>query len=371
MSTVVVAGALANKAGNGGAAWVRLSYLIGFRRLGLDVAFVEQIDRTCYTNQAGDYFDETLERFDLARVSLLVDGDGLVIRGADDIDPVSLADDADLLVNVGGNLRAGELLRRFRRKAFVDLDPGFTQVWASNGLEIGLAGHDVYFTIGENIGGDSLLPTMGIDWQTTRPPVVLEEWPVAEAGATRFTTVGSWRGPYGSLSWKGKTLGPKAHEFRKFLELPQLTGESFELALEIEAADQADLELLEAYGWRIVDPGLVAATPDAFRTYVQGSGGEFSVAQGIYVETQGGWFSDRSARYLASGKPALVQDTGSSLLRTGEGMLTFRTVGEAVAGIQAIASNRDRHARAARTLAETLFDSDEVLGRLLHQSGVY
>jgi len=370
MSTIVVAGALANKAGNGGAAWVRLSYLMGFRKLGFDVAFVEQIDRARYTDQAGDYFDETLERFGLDRVSLLVDGEGVVIRGPGDIDPISLAGDAELLVNVGGNLRVRELLRRFRRKAFVDLDPGFTQLWASNGLEIGLAGHDVYFTIGENIARESPLPTLGIDWLVTRPPVVLDEWPVAAADSTRFTTVGSWRGPYGPLSWSGKTLGQKAHEFRKFLELPGRTGESFELALGIDAADRADRDVLEAHGWLIVDPRRLVVTPDAFRMYVQGSGCEFSVAQGIYVETQGGWVSDRTARYLASGKPALVQDTGSSLQRRGEGLLTFRTIEEAVAGVREIVGNRDRHARAARTLAESLFDSDLVLGRLLVESGI-
>jgi hypothetical protein len=243
-------------------------------------------------------------------------------------------------------------------------------LWASNGLEIGLEGHDLYFTIGENIGRACPLPTSGVDWQTTRPPVVLDEWPVAAPGSPRFTTIANWRGPYGPLSWNGKTLGPKAHEFRRFLELPERTGESFELALEIDLADRADRDLFEARGWVIVESRRVAPTPGAFRTYVQESGAEFSVAQGIYVETQCGWLSDRTVRYLASGKPVLVQDTGSSAHRLSEGLLAFRTLGEAIDGVREIVANRDRHARAARRLAEDLFDSDEVLGRLLDQSGV-
>src|SRR5438132_6361065 len=130
----------------------------------------------------------------------------------------------------------------------------------------------------------------------------------------------------------------------------------FEIALEIDPEDSADLELLRGGGWSIVDPRRVAADPESFRAYVQGSGAEFSVAQGIYVETKSGWFSDRSVRYLASGRPVLVQDTGfSKNLPVGEGLIAFGSLEEAVAGAQAIAGDYGRHARAARAVAEEPF----------------
>jgi hypothetical protein len=203
-------------------------------------------------------------------------------------------------------------------------------------------------------------------------PVVLDEWPVCGSEARdRFTTVGSWRGPYGAIEHQGTRFGLKAHEFRKVLDFPRRVDQQVELALEIDDADERDLASLRGNGWRVVDPRRVAADPWSFRRYVQQSGAEFSVAQGIYVDTSTGWFSDRSTRYLASGKPVLVQDTGFSRnFPVGEGLLTFRTLEDAVAGVAQIITDYPRHCRAARDLAEAYFDSDKVLGRLLEQVGV-
>jgi len=173
------------------------------------------------------------------------------------------------------------------------------------------------------------------------------------------------------VTWRGHTFGLKLHEFRKFIDLPAQSGATFELALDIHPADEGDAGLLREHGWHLVDPTKVASTPTAFREYVQGSGAEFSVAQGIYVETGSGWFSDRTTRYLASGKPALVQDTGfSHNLPTGEGLLSFRTVEEAVEGAERIAADYEAHSEAARAIAEECFDSDRVLGRLLEEIGL-
>jgi hypothetical protein len=360
VTTVLVAGALANKPGYGGEAWVRLSYVLGFRRLGLETFFVEEIEPP--SEDAVAFFAGVIECFDLTGSAALVGRDGEPVLG----EP---PDGADLLVNVSGNLRCERLLRRARRRAYVDIDPGFTQFWQAQG-ELSLDGHDVYLTIGENIGQpDCPIPTNGLDWVPTRPPVVLDEWPAAPKGSQgRYTTVASWRA-YGAVEADGSSYGLKVHEFRKFVELPARAPGTFEVALDIHPAEERDLALLRGHGWQLVDPREVAGDPFAFRTYVQGSDAEFSVAQGIYVETASGWFSDRTVRYLASGKPVLVQDTGfTQTLPTGEGLLAFRTLEDAAEGARQIAADYERHSRSARRVAEEEFDSDRVLTRLLEDA---
>ncbi len=345
MISVAVAGALAGKRGNGGEAWVRLSYALGLRRLGCDVRLVEEAPNA--TPRDVEYARGVAGRF------------GLEYELAGETQ-----EDGDLLVNISGNVRSADVRRRFRRTAFVDIDPGFTQLWHARGIEQ-IPTHDVYFTIGANIGHPACpITTGGIDWRPTRPPVVLGEWPVAEGGFDRFTTVATWRSPYGPV----EPYGLKHHQWRRFLRLPGLSGLPFEAALRIDPADAADRTALLAEGWRLVDPCTVA-DPDSFRTYVGTSGAEFSVAQGIYVETRSGWFSDRSVRYLASGRPVLVQDTGfARTLPAGEGLVAFRRPAEAVEGARAIAGDYERHATAARAVAEQYFDSDTVLAKLLEDA---
>jgi hypothetical protein len=201
---------------------------------------------------------------------------------------------------------------------------------------------------------------------------VLEHWPaVPTLELERFTTIASWRGTYGPVEYEGKTFGLKVHEFRKFLELPQRAPGRFEVALDIHPDDAADRERLLQHGWVLTDPVEASGDPERFRSYIQASGAEFSVAQGIYVATNSGWFSDRTVRYLASGKPVLVQDTGfSRTLPASEGLVAFRTLDEAAAGATMIITDYERHARAARTIAEEFFDSDKVLGNLVEQLGI-
>ena len=252
---------------------------------------------------------------------------------------------------------------------YFDDDPGFTQFWHDAGSAgPRLDGHDFYFTVGANVGTPGCpIPTGGIRWRPTQPLVVLDQWPVSREGSPdRFTTVASWRGAYGPVEYRGQKYGLKVHEFRRFVELPRRVAQTFEIALDIHPDERADLDLLARNGWRLADPREVAADPDAYRRYVQTSGGEFSAAQGVYVQTGSGWFSDRTACYLASGKPALVQDTGFGRgLPVGEGLVPFRTPDEAAAGAARIAADYAAHARAARALAEEYFDSDKVLARLL------
>jgi hypothetical protein len=369
MPTAIVSGALANKPGNGGSAWTRLSLVRGLGRLGFDTFFVEQLGQANAEGLA--YFDFVVTEFGLAdRASLLV-GDGTFGMTLDELRAAS--EDAALLLNIGGHLNVDALKRPARVKVFLDDDPGFTQFWAAQGDATRLEGHDVYFTFGQNIGEPLCpIPTAGIEWRKTVPPVVLADWPVAgDSERDILTTVGSWRGPYGPIERGGRRYGLKVHEFRKVIGLPERAPQTFELALDIHPDETADLDLLERHGWRLVDPRQVAADPDSFRRYVQRSGGEFSAAQGVYVDTESGWISDRTIRYLASGKPALVQETGFSRhIPSGEGLLSYRTLEEAVAGAEAIAADYDRHARAARRLAREHFDSDKVLTRLLADAGV-
>jgi hypothetical protein len=169
----------------------------------------------------------------------------------------------------------------------------------------------------------------------------------------------------------GRTFGLKVHEFRKFIELPGLIPADCELAFSIDPADERDRLALVQNGWELEDPRLVAGSPEDFRQYVQRSGAEFSVAQGIYVDTVSGWFSDRSVRYLASGKPVLIQETGlGKWLPVGKGIVTFRTMGDAIEGAASIVDRYAEHCAAARTIAEKHFDSDVVLGRFLNEVGI-
>jgi hypothetical protein len=364
---IIVSGAIANKAHQGGEAWVRLNWALGLRKLGFEVLFVEQLQPGAPAG-ALDFFRDTMERAGLGESAILL-GPDATVYGASPARMLSFAADADALINISGHLAFEPVMERVRRRVYVDIDPGFTQIWYSQGASgLGIEKHDLHFTIGENIGTDCCpIPGCGIVWRKTRPPVVLDAWPAAEApGFNRFTTIANWRGSYGPVEFQGRTLGLKAHEFRKFIDLPKRTSLPFEIALGIHPADHADRTALGAAGWQITDPVSAAATPEAFHEYVRTSGAEFSVAQGVYVHTCSGWFSDRTAVYLASGRPALVQDTGFSRnIPTGKGLIAFSTLQEAIAGAGEITRDYARHSRAARALAEEYLDSDKVLSRFL------
>lgn len=380
MSTIVVSGALANKPANGGATWTRLSWALGLKRLGHQVFFVEQISpevcahagaRTDFERSNNvAYFRTVMDRFGLGDASALVLEGGNRTVGLTWDELCYVASHADLLVNISGHLVIKSLKDRVRRRIFIDLDPGYTQFWHEQNLASDrLRDHHLYFTVGENIGtSECTIPAAGIEWQPVRQPVVLEEWPLTRAPLhpMRYTTIASWRGPFGRVTHGQQVFGVKAHEFRKFRTLPSLSPHWFEIALDAHPADGGDVEQLRQNGWAIVDAPVVAGDPLAFRGYVQHSAAEFSVAQGIYVDTQSGWFSDRSVRYLASGKPVLVQDTGFSRnYPVGRGLIAFSTLEEAARGADLIAAEYEEHSRAARALAETYFDSDRVLTSLL------
>lgn len=371
MSTVIVSGAVANKHRHGGSAWVRLSWAEALARLGFDVLFVEQLDPAVPAQAGAAAFRKAIAAVGLDRASSLLAADGHALAGLSREELLDRATGAELLVNISGHLRDPLLRGRARRSVFIDLDPGYTQIWHAEGHAAGLEGHDLYFTVGANIGTARCeLPSRGIAWRAIRQPVVLERWPVVDAGFSRFTTVGSWRGAFGPVAWAGRTYGVKAHEFRRFRDVPRRAGLPFELVLDIDPADGADADALRAGGFVLRDAGATAGTA-AFAAYVRGSGAEFSAAQGVYVHARTGWCSDRTVRYLASGRPALVQDTGlGDTLPVGEGLLTFVTPDEAVARAHDVVADHARQCQAARALAEAWFAPAPALAPLLEAAGV-
>jgi hypothetical protein len=261
-----------------------------------------------------------------------------------------------------------ELLGAARRTVFMDIDPGFGQLWKELGLHDPFAGYDDYVTVGARIGEPGCsVPTCGHRWIPIRPPVVLDHWaPAPTPRSAPFTTVATWRGDFGPIDFRGRRLGLRAHEFRKFVELPLRTGATFEVAMDIHPDERPDLALLESNRWRLTDPKVVAAYPWDYGSFIRRSRAELMVAKNLYVETGAGWFSDRSACYLASGKPVLAQDTGlRGLLPSGDGLLVFRTLDEAADAVESVLTDPDRHREAAREIAVSYFDSDRVLPGLL------
>jgi hypothetical protein len=367
----LLAGAIANKPRNGGEAWVRLNWLLGLRRLGWEVFFVERV-----ADRHGDggvaHLEAAMEAYGLGERWAVLGPRGESVAGRPREEVEALAADADVLFNHSGHLGPVPLRDAPRMRVYVDLDPAYTQVWHDDpDIAFSVAGHDRHVTVGLGVGRDECpLPTADVEWIPTPPPVVLEEWPPApDLGGEpfRFTTVSTWRGPYGRLPVAGRLAGGKHHEFRRLLPLASRVRDAeFELALDIQPGDAADLEALRGAGWNLVEPREVASTPAAFAAYIRGSDAEFSVAQGAYVASRCGWFSDRTAAYLASGRPAVVQDTGvGDALPVGEGLLTFADLEGAEDVVRQLLADPAGHAEAARELARTHLDSDLVLGRLL------
>jgi hypothetical protein len=371
--TVILAGSIAQRPERAGHTWVFLQYLLGLRRLGWQVLFVDWLDEAMCggpvaQSRHANYLRSVMERFGLDdSFSLLDRGNGQAVGGLPRHELLRQAQRSAFLLNVMGYLDDEEILATAPRRVFLDIDPGFPQMWRELGLADLFTGHDDFVTVGERVGREHCsIPTSGLDWITTRPPVVLEHWPRREGQGSTFTSVVTWRGAFDPVEYGGKTYGLRVHEFRKFVELPRRSRRPFELALDIHADDDRDRALLEENGWRLVDPVVAAGDPDRYQAYVAGSFGELMVAKGMYVETRSGWFSDRSACYLATGRPVLAQDTDlGSLYPIGEGLLTFRTLNDAVTAVEAIAGDYELHASAARAIAEEHFDSDRVLADLL------
>jgi hypothetical protein len=382
MNSIVIAGALAQKPGRGGHTWVFLQYLLGFRKLGWDVLFLDRLDPAMDAECAGDlrrlersrpvrYVRDVLTRYGFdGSYALLCDGGSQTI-GLTRTEILERVSASAGLINIMGFLTDRAILAAAPTRVFLDIDPGFGQMWHALGLHDVFAGHDAFVTIAERLGQpDCAIPTCGVRWITTRQPIVLDEWPIAPAadGEAPITSVATWRGAYGPIEYDATTYGLRAHQFRKFAALPDRARGRFEVALDIGAADAKDVDLLRGHGWSLVDPCLVAGDPWRYRDYIRNSAAELMIAKGMYVQSRSGWFSDRSICYLASGRPVLAQDTGfTESLPTGEGLLAFSTLDEAVEAADAIAADPVRHGQAARRIAEAAFDSSRVLTTLVRR----
>jgi len=368
---------VANFPDGGGHFWVYMQYAQGLRRLGCDVYWLEQFRPPASGDSAQEAallspFLERMKRFGLEGKTLLYAKAGNDFRfvGCEWPDVERVLKRADLLLNFHYAIDP-RLLGCARRTALVDIDPGLLQFWISTG-QLNVPAHDCYLTTGETVGTPSArFSDCGLQWHRIRPPVCLDLWPFTyDPHAEAFTTVSSWS----TTDWlkvteNGKTVlreNTKRVAFLQFESLPRHTSQPLELALYTDARDAQDLACLTRSGWRVRHSRDVAGSPEAYRSYVQRSRGEFSCAKASCMDFQNAWVSDRTVCYLASGKPVVVQDTGpSSCLVNGEGMFRFSSVDEAARALDAINSDYGRHCRAARDLAETQFDAKRILEGVL------
>jgi len=375
-TVVLCAYNVANFPVGGGHFWVYLQYALGLRLMGCDVYWLERFRRG--PDPARD--DASLAAFFSRLESLGMGGRAIVLADAADgasgrVETLGLSearanaviDRADLLLNFHYAIDPA-LLGRFRRTAMVDIDPGLFQIWMSRG-QLVVPRHDLYLTTGETVGRpDARFPDCGLPWVHIRPPVCLEQWPRAEGPCgDAMTTVSAWSSSDWVVDGDVTYENTKRAAFLPFKELPRMTSQPLELALFLRTAkDEADRRVMLDHGWRIQDSREVAGSPQAYRSYIGRSRGEFSCAKASCVRLQNAWVSDRTLCYLASGRPVVVQHTGpSDILPNGEGMFRFTTLAEAAAAFAAIDADYDRHARAARALAEARFDARAVAARIL------
>ncbi len=363
----------------GGLAWHHLQYVIGLKRLGHEVLFMEDSDDFpgCYNPetfvldkdpQFGLSFIHTLfSAFDLTGNWAYYDAHKNEWHGWKKEKVYDFCKTADVVFNLSGINPLREWWSQIHSRVFIDTDPAFTQIrHLSNEKDRCLAKqHTAFFTFGENFGKDDCtIPDDGFDWKPTRQPVVMDAWKVVPSpNKTKWTTVMQWDS-YKVQQYNGTTFGMKSLSFQKFENLPHhLPNENFELAL---GSVTAPGDELKKKGWEIISSLAPTKTPWTYQQYIQQSKGEWSVAKHGYVASNSGWFSERSCSYLASGRPVILQDTGfSKFLETGKGLFSFSTIEETIAAIQRVNENYTQHCKGARAVAEEYFSAANVLRSLL------
>ncbi len=365
----------------GGFTLAQCNLLAGLQRLGFDPVFIEHHGwpNACYDPVANVMTDDpsaglaalrrAFAKFGLGRWCYVEAGEKF--HGLSRAEVAALCRQAAVLISWGATTWLEEF-RECRARIFLDADPGFTQFKLSSKSVPGYASpldFNFHATFGERIGKpDCPIPTHGLNWLPTRPPVALDlVQPRFTPEAKFFTTVMSWTA-YGNVEYRGETYGQKDVELLKLLDLPKRVGRRFEIAL---AGPDAPAERLRTAGWEVTAALPATRDVEAYLDYLGRSRGEFGVAKNTYVKTRSGWFSDRTTHYLALGKPAIVQDTGfSEYLPCGEGLFAFRNADEVIRAVETIDRDYQRHCRAARRIAEEHFAAEKVIGRLLNACGL-
>jgi hypothetical protein len=370
----------------GGVAWDYLQYPIGFLKLGHDVYYHEDtwnwpsqpIQKT-YTQDpkySVEYIGDFVEKYAPGLrerwhyLHLHETSFGMSREKFDEV-----AASADLFLNVSGACMIPENLSGACVKVFLDTDPGYNQImmterfgWSENVDRwcSSVDAHDRHFTYAENIHGpDCLVPRLGYDWKTTRMPICIEHWEHLAGLRPKgpWTTIMTWSAFKGKLIYKGVEYGSKGAEFEKLINLPAMVNMPLKVAL---GGVNAPLARLSQAGWQVADGPEATATPAMYQDFITSSRGEISVAKQVYVELRTGWFSCRSAGYLSSGRPVVVQDTGfTPVIESGEGIIAFNTAEEAALGLMEVESEYERHAGAALEMARRYFDSSKVLQKLI------
>ena len=366
----------------GGMAWHHLQYVIGMARLGHDVYFIEDSGDSpwcCYdpirhiTDADPTYglafAANAFAKFNLDSRWAYYDAHTSRWLGPCASRMRDICATADLLLDLGGVNPLRPWLSDIPVRVLVDTDPVFTQVkhLTDRAARDLAAQHTVFFSFGENIATERCaIPNDGLPWRPTRQPIILDAWPVTCGPAHgRFTTVMQWNS-YDAVEHGAVRYEMKSGSFMPFIDLPARAGPVFELAIGSSSAPRA---LLTSKGWKLRDPFDVASDPWTYQQYIQESKAEFTVAKHGYVVSRSGWFSERSAGYLASGRPVVCQDTGfSDWLPSGSGVIPFTTVEDALGAVEHVQNNYEFHCRGARDLAAAYFDSDTVLRALIEEA---
>ena len=386
-----------------GVSWQALQYLEGFRRLGYDIYYVEDTGDWAYNPEQKTSDDDCQYaincQYAVNYVARLMSWYGLPDRwayrsridgrlfGLSEAQVSHVFEEADALVNLTGSTWLFEEHLRVPVRVYLETDPVLRQIEVVQGcrdaIEL-LSAHTHHFTYGENLGApDCGVPPTRFDCRPTRQPIVLDWWrsdaPLTPDGSYQarapgcFTTIANWQQSGKDIEWNGETyLWSKHIEFLKFIDLPRKTDREFELALLCKDAKDAEaIPLLTSHGWRVVDALALSKNIWPYRDYILGSRGEFTVAKDQNIRLRSGWFSDRSACYLATGKPVITQDTGfGNILPTGRGLFAFQTMEDILAAMEAIESDYEGHCRAAREIAAEYFAAEKVLGSLMGRAGL-
>ena len=360
----------------------RMSYVVSLCQLGHEVVVLADVyPERCYDEhyEPVDFeafvgrrdFETLAGRYKVDFAHCLIWDGGPETAGLSFDEAIAEAESADVLINIGGKLKTSEVVDPIGCKIFVDLAPGKTQAFETEyRLDQGLSGHDLFFTVGLNVGDPSnVIPTCGVEWHPWMHPVNLDLWPASvDESSEKFSTISGWAGKE-TFVLDGRYSGEKSNQWQTFADVPHRSRQAMEIALRLPEGYEADKEMLEHHGWTISDPLQLRDLAD-YQDFIRRARGEFTVANQRYTEYRSGWFSERSARYLASGKPVIMQSTGfEDHVPSGKGYLTYTTPDEAVAAVETVNSDYQAHCEAARSIAEDRFDGTVLLAEMLEIAG--